>query len=535
MAAVPPVSRDALTHHLLVPKLYVESGSFYELPEIIHSYSPQLLDLLYCIPLMVGNDIIPKYIHFSFALLTAILIHQYLKIQLNRNYALWGALFFLSLPVIIKLSVTVYVDLGLIFFSTAALLGLLSWVKSKFLNRWLILSGVYCGLALSTKYNGLVTFFILTAFTPIIYIKGIELCPDKTTNRNRLVSTKAILFGFGFMLLALLVFSPWMIKNQLWTGNPIYPLYQKFWEPINATEQINNISAQKMNHFSIRKFAFNEQWWETALIPVRIFFQGQDDTPKYFDGRLNPLLFILPIFALIATWKSKSHKRRFDIKILFSFSILYIIIAFLDRDMRIRYIGPAIPPLVILSVLGLEKLYSQYLKKNQPYRRILQITLTCILMSLFSLNLIYIIKLFNQIAPISYLSNKISRDAYIEKYRPEYSSLVFANQHLIGKVKILGFFLGDRGYYSKHEIGFDQNYFRQIIINSKTEYEVLKKLQQKGYTHFVVYYPRFNAWMDKGLTNFEKIRMLNFFKTYGKRLFTKGKYGLYELQPSSSE
>src|SRR3989339_1294670 len=66
MASVPPVSRDALTHHLAVPKLYVQEGAIHELPEIIPSYYPQLLYLIYCIPLIFDADIIPKYIHFSF-------------------------------------------------------------------------------------------------------------------------------------------------------------------------------------------------------------------------------------------------------------------------------------------------------------------------------------------------------------------------------------------------------------------------------------------------------------------------------------
>ena len=53
------------------------------------------LDLLYIIPLYFGNDIVPKYIHFVFALLTAGLIFNYLKIRINTVYALAGALFFL--------------------------------------------------------------------------------------------------------------------------------------------------------------------------------------------------------------------------------------------------------------------------------------------------------------------------------------------------------------------------------------------------------------------------------------------------------
>ncbi|MBW1612747.1 MAG: hypothetical protein JRJ57_01965, partial [Deltaproteobacteria bacterium] len=125
LACVPPVSKDALVHHLAVPKLYLKHGGMYEIPFMRFSYYPMDLDLLYLIPLYFGNDILPKFIHFSFALFTAWLIFNYLRRRINAIYALFGVIFFLSIPIIVKLSINVYVDLGLIFFSTASLLLLL--------------------------------------------------------------------------------------------------------------------------------------------------------------------------------------------------------------------------------------------------------------------------------------------------------------------------------------------------------------------------------------------------------------------------
>ena len=99
LSSVPPVSRDALTHHLAVPKLYLEQGGVYEIPSITFSYFPMNLDLLYIIPLYFGNDIAAKYIHFTFALLTCLLIFSYLRKRLDRAYALFGVICFLSVPV----------------------------------------------------------------------------------------------------------------------------------------------------------------------------------------------------------------------------------------------------------------------------------------------------------------------------------------------------------------------------------------------------------------------------------------------------
>ena len=48
---------------------------------------------------------------------------------------------------------------------------------------------------------------------------------------------------------------------------------------------------------------------------ARAFFQGQDDNPKYFDGKLNPFLFFLPFFAFIHLNKDpallRSEKKIF--------------------------------------------------------------------------------------------------------------------------------------------------------------------------------------------------------------------------------
>ena len=151
LASVPPVDRDSLTHHLYVPKLYLKHGGIYEIPEVLFSYYPMNLDLLYMIPLYFGNDIVPKYIHYFFALLTSALIYRFLKFRTSLIYALLGSLFLLSIPIIIKLSITAYVDLGLMFFSTASLLLILHWLNSNYKLRYLILAGCCCGLATGVK------------------------------------------------------------------------------------------------------------------------------------------------------------------------------------------------------------------------------------------------------------------------------------------------------------------------------------------------------------------------------------------------
>jgi hypothetical protein len=544
LAYVPPVSRDALIHHLALPKLYLEHGGIYEIPSMKFSYYPMNLDILYMIPLYFGNDIIPKYIHFIFALLTAVLVFRYLRERLGDIYALLGAALFLSLPIIIKLSITVYVDLGLIFFSTAALFYLFKWMNNNYKLKHLLISAAWCGLGLGTKYNGLIVFFLLTIFVILIFAKH---AADRENKQF-----KALGFGIVFMLVSIIVFSPWAIKNYIWTRNPVYPLYDSCFNSKRA--EVADREASKTNedqfenaetkvnllkggwgHFTIRKIVFKEKWWEIILIPVRIFFQGKDDHPKYFDGRLNPLLFFLPIFAFLRI-KRDSSKVRLEKKVLISFSILLILYAFVQTDMRIRYISPAIPPLVVLSMFGLNDLI--HLLRNRFSGNTRKIGLAGVYFSvsiLLCLNASYLFHQFRYVSPLDFISGRVGRDAYIERYRPDYAAIQFANKEVPNNGIILGVFLGDRSYYSNRQMVFN---FKRFLLdafqqNFSTEV-VTANLSDAGITHLIVRFDLFNQWVDNNFDDRQKGNLAQFFNTHLDLVFSKGGHGVFQLRTIST-
>lgn len=541
LACVPPVSRDALIHHLAIPKLYLKHGGIYEIPNARFSYYPMNLDLLYIIPLYFGNDIIPKYMHFGFALLTAYLIFSYLKRRLDALFALLGVLLFLSLPVIVKLSITVYVDLGLIFFSTASLIFFLKWIKNDFNLKYLLISAVWCGLSLGTKYTGLVVLFLLTLFTVFIYARASAGAATKPS--------KAIGLGIAFMLVAIIVFSPWAIRNYIWTNNPIYPLYNSWFDvkktvptefsetnaPGGATEGSNaNIkkSSGGWGHFAVRKIVFNEKWWQILIIPIRIFFQGEDDNPKYFDGRLNPLLFFLPIFAFLS-FRRDSSKLKTEKTILLAFSILFILYAFFLTDMRIRYISPVIPPLVMLSMLGLKDLRKVIENRFSNYSRKIGLTAVyLIVFFLFCSNAVYIFNQFRLVEPIDYIRGRVGRDEYIERYRPEHAAIQYANLHLSKDVKILNVFLGNRSYYSNRAMVFHyKKFLLDTISQGLSSAEVIAILKNVGITHLIIRYDLFNRWVENNFNESQKGVLQKVLNECMDLIFSKRGHGVFQLHP----
>jgi len=548
LSSVPPVCRDSLTHHLAVPKLYLNHGGMHEIPSVIFSYYPMNLELLYLIPLYFGNDIVPKYIHFVFALLTAFLVYGYLKKRTDRIFALFGALFFLSIPVIVKLSITVYVDLGLIFFSTGSIIYLFKWIQSEFKLKHLVVSALFCGLALGTKYNALIVFFLLSMFVMFAYSRfshneGKQPGPIR---KSSTVSLKALFFGALYIFIVLLVFSPWMTRNYVWTKNPVYPLYQDFFNRINAgpvpVEQDrddNSIVQPKKDNrdkewspFAIRRIIYNESLMQTILVPIRIFFEGEDNNPKYFDGKLSPLLFILPFFAFLRI-KQDNSVIRLEKEILLLFSILFIIFAFVKTDMRIRYIAPVIPPLVILSVMGLYNVFSLLSARISFFSgRILSVCFFFFFAIVISTNAGYVVGQFRYVNPIGYLSGKVSRDEYIEKYRPEYAAIKYANNNLSEDAKILCFFLGNRRYYSDREVFFDETILMNSLKRSAKPEIIVSDMKKKGITHLVLWFDMFNKWANNNFNEDERILLDRFFKENTALLFSKGGYGLFELKES---
>jgi hypothetical protein len=539
LASTPPVSRDALTHHLAIPKLYLKQGAIYEIPYAKWSYYPMNLDLLYMIPLYFGNDIIPKFIHFAFALLTGGLIFRYLKQRSELSYAILGVVFFLSIPVIVKLSITVYVDLGLIFFSFAALTYLFKWIESNFKLKSLIASAICCGAALGTKYNALICLFLISLFIVFVYSRR---SPSAHARQS-----KALVCGAGFIIIAVIVFSPWAIRNFIWTNNPIYPLYNSWFnapkteihdmvEPKgvpNSNEEAHaaiNQSNGRWTPFAIRKIIFNETWWEIALIPVRIFFQGRDGNPKYFDGKLNPLLFFLPFLAFIGI-RSNSHQLRIEKKIMVSFAVLFIFLVFVQKDMRIRYIGPVIPPLVVLSIFGLQGIIGAIKdRSNGIAQKIYLCSVSLLVLFFLGLNFHYILNQYRWVDPVRYLKGELKRDTYIEKYRPEYAVIKYANKNLPSDAKILGIFLGNRGYYSDREMRFDYDQFIRLAFKqNQIDEAILANFKKSGITHLLIRFNAFNNWVRNNFDGREKERLVHFFQNYTRLLFKKNGHGLYHI------
>lgn len=514
LASVPPVSRDALTHHLALPKLWVANGGIYDTPDIVFSYYPQLLDLLYALPLMLGHDIAAKYIHFLFALLTAGLLFQFVRRRLGAAWAACAGLMFLTIPVIMKLSVTVYVDLGLIFFSAASLFAVVLWLDDPARIRWLLIAGVASGLALGTKYNAMVPVFALGLLLPFFFLRT-----SGSRNTNQL---RAVGYGAVFAAVAVLVFSPWLVRNYSLTGNPLYPLAQGVFSTGKSAE---DPQPKPLGPLLTRKLVYEEDLPYTLLIPLRIFYEGQDDDPQFFDGRMNLLLLLLPL-ALVAV-PSQHRKRHPEVSLFGAYAVLVVLLVFLLKDMRIRWIAAIIPPLIVLATYGLHASY-EWLSRSRSSATPGYVFVAAVLTVYFAPNLLYAKGLYDKIQPLSYLGGDLTRGEYIQKYRPEYAAISMANEVVPAGGRVLGLYLGGRRYYFSVDATLDNDLFIDTVLAAGSGGDIAARLARERFTHLVAQSDFFSRWFD-ALDDENRAKVAGFVQNHLRQLELQEGFGLYEI------
>ena len=460
LGLLPPTSRDELTHHLAIPRLYAKAGRIIELPMVPYAYYPMLLDMLYTPWVHWGYDFVPKLIHALYGYLTGLLLFAYLARRMSVVYGLLGFLFFVTTPAVARLSHWGYIDLGLAFYTTAALLGLLFWREERGRLRWLGVAALSLGFALATKPNGLVSAF-LTFFLFLLVIAAYPRRSFKWVSRELCV----------FVALSALPFLPWIIKNYFQTGNPFFPLLASFFS--SPAARGSGEGGGGLGIFAKRELLYGENIWQIIGLPLRVFFSGQDDNPQFFDGVLTPVLVLLLPWAFKGKWSG-------DKKILASFAGLFLLYALFLVDLRIRYILPVVAPLVILAVYGV---FNIYLRMKRPAWLFAGLVVFAVWHGG------YLWGYVEQAGPLAYLTGAESRSAYLARKLAEYPSLQYINRSTESSARIYLLFVGRRAYYCErdyfHDGGEVPEYLLAAVRGAKTPEDILQSLRRKQITHLM--------------------------------------------------
>ena len=526
----PPISRDALIHHLAIPKLWLQHGGFYEIPWAEYAYYPMYINLLYLVCLYFKNDIAPKFIHLAFGLGTGWLIYLYLKQKFDRNWGLLGMVIFLTTPIVVWLSTSAYIDLGMTFFSTASVLAFVKWRDSDYNQlNWLVISSICMGIAVGSKYNALIAFYILNLILMLSYVRD--------THKQ----IAAIKYGIMFFTITVFVASPWYLKNYLQIDNPFYPLFNSFFQSLHhrpAQEIIHNQFVEKtsgISFFQMREVMYGESLWETLLIPIRMFFQGEDNSYRYFQGGLNPILIVFSPFILV----NKMFRR--DKYLFVLFSVLFIFMAYFLTEKQVRYILPVLPFLAILAVMGIKNLadklrkdtFSLYIGFPQKVRSIARTFIFAGLLILLSFNFFYLKDRINTVKPFPYVFGKETRKAFLKRHLLHYDAVEYINTNLSNDATVFTMFLGRRGYYLdrayKNEPSFGMSTISHMVKSSTHEKKFAAYVRSMNVTHILMRTDLVNNFLRDNFSKQEIKRFLNLINKHWKKIYENNGHAVWDI------
>ena len=347
---------DGLAYHLPFTIKFINSSSisFPVMGSLSYGHLPLFTEVFYGIPIIIFKNFVTfKIIQFSALVLLLLVLMDFCRKYIKNKILLpfLAILIFSNMPLQKAALSGGFIDIFTFLFGVSSLLIL----TDVFINRQsnnnekdkFLISGIFLGLALSTKYLAL--FFVILNYLLLILL---YLSRKKSFLQ---VIKKTLLYTFPVILLS----GFWYIKNIIYTGNPVFPMFSR----ADFTIAVGRfVIERKILNFFIFPFVFfgKKQIFELPYAFLNAF---------YFA-----FAYLAGIFLII---KKKISKPEIIL-----FILLEIYLAFLFYfSHQIRF---AIPALILITVLCIFILDKVIITLNDYFKRCLH-KFTCFLSILFSI------------------------------------------------------------------------------------------------------------------------------------------------------
>ena len=462
-ALLPPTAWDSLAYHLTGPKLDIQAHRHLPDVDIVPLGYPALIEMLYRMGLLLKGPAVAQVIQWTFAVLTLLVLYVFALRHFDARVAWLSMALLYSAPTLVRLSFWAYIDAALMFYGLVAVHVLLRWRESR-KGRWLLMTGVFCGLAMGTKY---------TAVGLTLAI-GLFVLWDDWARGWRQTARSALTFGGAATLVTL----PWLLKNWVFLGNPVYPFLfgGRYWD------------------------AFRQSWWGrpgTGLAytePWRLLTAPWEMTvfategKTGFDATIGPLLLI-GLVVLFFVWRKGSKEEHNTLTALMFISLVQYIIwlvyaAYSTAVMQTRLLFPIFPLLSIMAAYALDRARAL----RRPAFAVDWILTSVVLLSL-SLTLVGAILDFTRVHPLTYLTGWESRAHFLEqRLGAHYAVMDYINRELPDEVRLY-FWWEPRSYYCSRECRPDAilDAFSHLAHRFDNAPAIAQYLTEQGYTHVLLY------------------------------------------------
>jgi hypothetical protein len=317
-AMLPTIDFDSLEYHLQGPKEFYLGGRIRFLPHNVYTAMPFAIEMLHLLGMHAMGDwfagaLVGQVLVMLFAPAAAVLVAA-TATRAGSPRAGWiAALVYLTTPWVYRLAAIPYVEGPLCAYHAALLAAswpLLARGEGRDAARPALLLGLLAGGAMACKYPAL-----LSAVVPFGVVAGWVAVRDRSWR-----------VPAAYALGVALVIGPWLAKNVVDTGNPVYPLaYGVFggrdWDAAREAKWQNAHGPRPVSASSlvagVLDIAGRSDWQSplyTALVPLALARRG--------SRRASLTLFGLGLY-LFATWYLLTHRLdRFWLPILPVLAIL---------------------------------------------------------------------------------------------------------------------------------------------------------------------------------------------------------------------
>jgi 4-amino-4-deoxy-L-arabinose transferase-like glycosyltransferase len=472
-ALTPPWAVDELIYHLTGPKAFIEAGKIVSIPDFWLTFNPFHYQMLYTYGMLWGSDVFARLVHLaSMALL--ILATYGAGNRFLRGSGWLPALILVGTPIFPMWGSVAYVDFGWALYEFLSLYLLVRWVQ-KGTRSLLWLSGIFMGLALATKYLALTSFLILGV--QVLWISWQGNFKERLSNVAQVLA------------LAVLVASPWYLKNLIWTGDPFYPYL--------------GIAGEVGARFSLwtrymRSFGTGHGFLDYLFLPINVYvdherfstFLGLIEIP----GLLFPLACLYPF-----------GRRSMEMSLIAWWSVFHFI-TWAGGSQQIRFLLPLFPALSLLVAYVLNVHLVRWAS------RVGWILRDGLVYGVATATLLYSILFFVQVKPFGVIAGSESRAHFLERMVPDYAVMQEVQRSLPVSSRVMLLWDG-RGYYCDQRCLADTDHARwtSLVGSSASLADVNQRLKEMGITHLLVNWADVDFILQHDPTGEHK-RALDFFK-----------------------
>ena len=232
---------DTYQYHWAIPALLLRAHAMQGFPGWAHANLPFNTEMLNLIALSVQAPIAATYIQDTFGLLFGLLAFAVVRRAFGVTLAWLAVSALTSIPLFMIYTSQSFVEAALLFYSFASLALLVRWLDegagvSRNACMMLAVAGACFGFAIGVKYTAVeyIPALLLllvggaaywlwrtgqTPGAPLTYTGVNQDAPVGILSRLRAISGALVCYGVG----AALVFAPWLIKDWVYLGDPVYP------------------------------------------------------------------------------------------------------------------------------------------------------------------------------------------------------------------------------------------------------------------------------------------------------------------------